>query len=136
MTDQPPPPPGNYPPPPPGGGYPPPPPGGGYPPPPPGGGYPPPPPGNYPPQQPGGGVPAGQPDNNLVWAILVTVLCCLPLGIVSIVKSTQVSGLWNQGRYAEAQKAADDAKKFAMWAAIAGVAFAVIYLVISLAVGF
>jgi len=47
MTDQPPPPPGNYPPPPPPGGYPPPPPpqGGGYPPPPPpGGGYPPPPP--------------------------------------------------------------------------------------------
>jgi uncharacterized RDD family membrane protein YckC len=41
MTDQPPPPPGNYPPPPPPGGYPPPPPpqGGGYPPPPPGGGY-------------------------------------------------------------------------------------------------
>jgi uncharacterized RDD family membrane protein YckC len=44
MTDQPPPPPGNYPPPPPPpGGYPPPPPqGGGYPPPPPGGGYQPP----------------------------------------------------------------------------------------------
>jgi uncharacterized RDD family membrane protein YckC len=41
MTDQPPPPPGNYPPPPPPGGYPPPPPpqGGGYPPPPPSGGY-------------------------------------------------------------------------------------------------
>jgi uncharacterized RDD family membrane protein YckC len=48
MTQDPPPPPGNYPPP---GGYPPPPPGG-YPPPPPGG-YPPPPQGNYPPQ-PGG----------------------------------------------------------------------------------
>ena len=51
MTDQPPPPPGNYPPPPPPpGGYPPPPPpqGGGYPPPPPqGGGYPPPPGGGY-----------------------------------------------------------------------------------------
>jgi uncharacterized RDD family membrane protein YckC len=43
MTDQPPPPPGNYPPP-PQGGYPPPPPQGGYPPPPQQGGYPPPPP--------------------------------------------------------------------------------------------
>ena len=29
------------------------------------------------------------PDNNLVWAILCTVLCCLPLGIVSIIKSTK-----------------------------------------------
>lgn len=116
MTEIPPPPPGNYPPPPPGGG--------GYPPPPPGGGFPPP-----------GGAPVGPPDNNLVWAIVVTVLCCLPLGIVAIVKSTQVSGLWAQGRYADAQKAADDAKKFAMWGAIAGVVFGVLYLIFSLVVG-
>jgi uncharacterized membrane protein len=55
MTDQPPPPPGNYPPP-PQGGYPPPPPPGGYPPPPSQGGYPPPPPqgGGYPPPPPQG----------------------------------------------------------------------------------
>jgi uncharacterized membrane protein len=58
MTDQPPPPPGNYPPPPPGGGYPPPPPGGGYNPPPPPGGYPPPPQqGGYPPPPQQGGYP-------------------------------------------------------------------------------
>ncbi|MBJ7337837.1 CD225/dispanin family protein [Mycolicibacterium sp.] len=113
-----------------------------YPPPPPGN-YPPPPPGNYPPPPgpggPGGpgvpGGPTGQPDSNLVWGILVTVLCCLPLGIVSIVKATQVSGLWGQGRYAEAQKAADDAKKFAIWGAIAGVVVGVIYLIFTLVVG-
>jgi uncharacterized membrane protein len=58
MTNQPPPPPGNYPPPPPGGGYPPPPPGGGYNPPPPPGGYPPPPQqGGYPPPPQQGGYP-------------------------------------------------------------------------------
>jgi uncharacterized RDD family membrane protein YckC len=57
MTDQPPPPPGNYPPP-PQGGYPPPPPQGGYPPPPHQGGYPPPPPqGGYPPPPQQGGYP-------------------------------------------------------------------------------
>ncbi|KZS61114.1 MAG: CD225/dispanin family protein [Mycobacterium pseudokansasii] len=83
-----------------------------------------PPPPGYPPQQP----PAGQqPDNYLVWSILVTLFCCLPLGIVAIVKSTQVSGLWAQGRYAEAQAAADSAKKFVMWSAIAGVVVIVIY---------
>jgi hypothetical protein len=65
-----------------------------------------------------------------VWAILTTLFCCLPLGIVSIVKSTQVSGLWAQGQYAEAQKAADDAKKFAMWAAIAWAVLLVLYLII------
>jgi len=30
------------------------------------------------------------PDNNLVWAILCTVMCCMPLGIVAIIKSTKV----------------------------------------------
>ena len=83
-----------------------------------------PPPPGYPPQQP----PAGQqPDNYLVWSILVTLFCCLPLGIVAIVKSTQVSGLWAQGRYAEAQAASDAAKKFCIWSAIAGVIVLVIY---------
>ena len=108
MTDIPPPPPGNYP--------------------------PPPPPGAFPP--PGGPVPGGaQPDNNLVWAILSTVLCCLPLGIVSIIKSTQVSGLWASGRYAEAQQSADDAKKFAIWGAIAGAVVAVLYIIFVFIVG-
>jgi hypothetical protein len=61
-----------------------------------------------------------EPDNHLVWAILCTVLCCLPLGIVSIVYSTKVSGLWAQGRYAEAQSAADSAKKWAIVGAVVG----------------
>jgi heme/copper-type cytochrome/quinol oxidase subunit 2 len=108
------------------------------PPPPPPGNYPPPPPpgGGAPPPFPQGGAPAGQPDNNLIWGILVTVLCCLPLGIVSIVKSTQVSGLWAQGRAAEAQQAADDAKKYAVWGAIAGVIVFVIVIIFNLFVGF
>jgi hypothetical protein len=115
MTDV---PPGNYP-----------------PPPPPPGSYPPPPPGGFPP--PGGGpVPGGAPpDNNLVWAILSTILCCLPLGIVSIIKSTQVSGLWNSGQYAAAQKSADDAKKFAIWGAIIGVVINVLIVIFYVVVG-
>jgi len=68
-----------------------------------------------PPYPPPGGPPPGYgygypppnygppPDNNMVWAILSTVLCCLPLGVVSIVKSSQVSSLWFQGFHAEAQ---------------------------------
>ena len=94
-------------------------------------------------QQPAGwqGQPAGwqgqqpgwpgqqQPDNYLVWAILCTFLCCFPFGIVSIVYSTKVSGLWNQGRYAEAQSAADSAKKWAIIGAIVGGVF---YLIVVL----
>ena len=60
------------------------------------------------------------PDNNLVWAIICTVLCCLPLGIVAIIKSTKVKELWLSGDHAGAQKAADDAKKYAIWGMVAG----------------
>ena len=86
-------------------------------------------------QPPGyGGQPAygGQPepDNYLVWAILSTVLCCLPAGIVSIVYSTKVSGLWAQGRYGEAQAASASAKKWAIISAIVGVVGAVIGIVL------
>lgn len=103
--------------------------------------YPPQPPGGYPPPPPpqgGFGPPGPQgtpPDNNLIWAILSTLCCCLPLGVVSIVKSTQVSGLWAQGQFAAAQQAADDAKKYAMWGAIAGVVVNVLSLVFLFATG-
>jgi hypothetical protein len=71
-----------------------------------------------------------EPDSHLVWAILCTVLCCLPLGIVSIVYSTKVSGLWAQGRYAEAQSAADSAKKWAIIGAVVGAVSYVIGIVL------
>ena len=75
------------------------------------------------------------PDNNLVWAILSTVLCCLPLGIVSIIKSTSVNTLWAQGQYDEARKAADDAKKFAMWSAGAALVVWVLYIIFIVVLG-
>jgi hypothetical protein len=82
-----------------------------------------PPPGNYPPPQPQG----AQPSTHLVFASLTTLFCCLPFGVVSIVKASQVNGLWASGRYAEAQAASDSAKKWAMWSLIAGIVVFVIY---------
>lgn len=70
------------------------------------------------------------PDNNLVWAILCTVMCCLPLGIVAILKATSVEKLWHQGDYAGAQKAADDAKKYSIIGAIASAVFIVLYIIL------
>ena len=98
------------------------------PPPPPG--YPPPPP-SYPPQQP----PGQAPNNHLVWSILVTLFCCLPFGIVAIVKSSQVNGLWAQGRYAEAQASADSARKWVIWGAVIGVVAGIIYAIMAIAGG-
>jgi len=79
------------------------------------------------PPPPAPGQPVQQPSNHLVFAILTTVFCCLPLGVVSIVKASQVNGLWAQGRYPEAQQSADSAKKWARWSLIAGVVVLVIY---------
>jgi hypothetical protein len=77
---------------------------------------------------------AREPDNYLVWAILSTVLCCIPFGIVSIVYSTKVSSLWAQGQYNEAQEAANNAKKWAIIGAITGpvvaVTFAILWFVL------
>ena len=67
------------------------------------------------------GAPGTPPPNYLVWAILTTILCCLPLGIPSIVFSTQVNSKWAVGDVAGAQDASAKAKKFAIWAAVAGV---------------
>ena len=75
------------------------------------------------------------PDNNLVWAILCTVLCCLPLGIVAIIKSTKVKELWAQGDQEGALKAAADAKKYSLWGAGIGLIFVILYFIL-MAVGF
>ncbi len=70
-----------------------------------------------------------RPDNNLIWAILCTVLCCLPLGIVAIIKSTKVNELWAQGNHEGARKAAADTKKYAIWGAVISIAFVIIYFI-------
>lgn len=69
---------------------------------------------------------APPPPNHLVWAILTTVLCCLPLGVVSIVFSTQVNSKWAMGDVTGAQDASEKAKKFAIWSAIVQAVLAVI----------
>ena len=80
--------------------------------------------------QPGGAV-EPMPDNYLVWAILCTVICCLPFGIVSIVKSTQVEKLWLAGDKMGARKASEDAKKWAIIGAVTGIVVGFIYGIIT-----
>jgi ABC-type Fe3+ transport system permease subunit len=91
----------------------------------------PPPPPGYPPQQP----PAAQaPNNHLVLSIVALVFCLIP-GIVAIVKSSQVSGLWAQGQYAEAQASADSARKWAIWSIVLGAVFGIIYVILAVVGG-
>src|SRR5215471_17763814 len=73
---------------------------------------------------PGGLGPANAP---LAAAILVTLFCCVPGGIVSIVYASMAMGKNNEGRYDEAHALA---KKATMWAWISfgvGAALVAIY---------
>ena len=71
-----------------------------------------------------------KPDNYLVWAILSTLLCCMPFGIVAIVKATQVDTFWAQGNQAEAIEAANAARKWTIVSVVSAVAVWFIYVLI------
>lgn len=64
-----------------------------------------------------------KPDNWLVWAILSTFLCFLPLGVVAIVYAAKVDNLWNSGQREEAVNAAKNAKMFTLISVGTGVLF-------------
>lgn len=83
--------------------------------------------GNPQPQAPNGQV---MPPNYLVWSILVTLLCCLPGGIVAIVYSTQVSSRFLQGDYEGANASSRNARKWAIISAVAGAVIGIIYAII------
>lgn len=63
-----------------------------------------------------------KPENYLIWAILSTLFCCLPLGIVAVIKANQVDSLWLGERYDEALAASNEAKKWTIISAISGLA--------------
>lgn len=55
--------------------------------------------------------------NYLVESIIVTAICCLPLGIVALLHSLRVDNEIARGDYASAQRSADLAKKYSIWGA-------------------
>jgi hypothetical protein len=65
--------------------------------------------------------------NYLVFAILATVLCCLPAGIPAIVYASQVNGKLQAGDIAGAQAASKNAKLWCWISFGAGLAATVIY---------
>ena len=74
-----------------------------------------------------------KPDNNMLWAILSTLFCCLPLGIVAIINAAKVDSLHRSGDYSGAQEAADNAKKYAQYGLVIGIIWIVIYFFILMA---
>jgi len=94
-------------------------------------GTPPPPPPPYGAPPPYGQSPQGAaPPNYLVWAILSTIFCCLPLGVASIVFAAQVNSKWAAGDVAGAQESSRKAKLFALISTVVGAIGIAIYIVV------
>lgn len=70
--------------------------------------------------------PASPPSNYLVFAILTTLFCCQPLGIVSIVFAAQVNSKWNAGDIEGALESSKNAKLWAWISFATGFAIAII----------
>jgi heme/copper-type cytochrome/quinol oxidase subunit 2 len=80
-------------------------------------------------------LPQLPPDNNLVWAILATIFCFMPFGIVSIVYAAKVNNLWLRGYQNEARDAARKAKKWALASLITSVVLWVLYVLLVVSLG-
>lgn len=98
------------------------------------GGYPPP---YGTPGQPGapGTAPRGpepMPPTYLVWAILATLCCCLPAGVVAIVFSASVSSKYFRRDYEGARRASRNAEIWIIVSIVAGILSNALYLPLSL----
>lgn len=63
----------------------------------------------------------------LVFSILATVFCCIPLGIPAIVFAAKISSLQASGDWDGAQESAKKAKTFTIIAAVVGVVVVIAY---------
>jgi len=68
--------------------------------------------------------------NYLVFAILATILCCLPAGIPAIVYAAQVNGKLQAGDIAGAQAASKNAKMWCWISAGVGLGVGVIWMIL------
>ncbi len=75
------------------------------------------------------------PPNHLVWAILTTVMCCVPFGIASIVYAARVDSLYNRGDYQGALEASNKAKTWAIASASVGLIFSCLYAILVFSAG-
>ncbi len=73
-----------------------------------------------------------KPNNHLALALISTACCCLPFGIVSLVKSLEVNKFYLAGNYAAAVEASNDARKWAIISIAVGFAVNAIYFCVSL----
>lgn len=90
-------------------------------------------------QQPAQGTGTSQPEEapepcpptNLVWAIISTILCCLPTGIVAIIYATKVSSRYQMGDIEGAKRASETGAWWCIVTIILGILFMPIAMLFS-----
>ncbi len=82
------------------------------------------------------GPPTGiRPKNWLVESILVTLFCCLPLGIVGIVNASSVNSRFDAGDYAGAERASKEAGKWTKIGFFIGLVLGILYIIFVVLLG-
>lgn len=74
--------------------------------------------------------------NHLALSILVTLFCCLPLGIIAIVNSAQVDSQLRAGNIEGARRSSRAAKNMIVWSVSLGAFFIIAYLIVVVMLGF
>lgn len=69
-------------------------------------------------------------ENHLIWSILVTIFCCLPLGIPAIIFAAQVDDKLRKGDYEGAVESANKAKTFCWIAFGLGIGLIILWFLI------
>lgn len=64
----------------------------------------------------------------LVESILATLFCCLPFGLVGLIKAANVGTLYQAGKYAEAVVASQEAGKWTKISIAVGIILGLLYL--------
>ena len=72
--------------------------------------------------------PQVKPNNYMVFAILTTVFCCVPFGVLAIIYASKVNSLWAMGQYDAAYYNAGKAKLWSIVAAAVGAIFIIAYV--------
>ena len=70
-----------------------------------------------------------KPNNHMALAIFTTICCCLPLGIVAIVKANSVNSLYMMKQYDAAMMASNEAQKWSLIGIVISLVIWVIYIV-------
>lgn len=75
-----------------------------------------------------GGIPPCPP-TYLVWAIIVTVCCCTPLGIVAIIYAANIKNAYYRGDYIKAQRNSSRAQAWIIAAVVLGLMYIPVQIV-------